>query len=104
MNYVTIRRWALKSGSDEETLLRLVQDEVVPAYRAQPGCLSLNLLRVHDTNSYFAITYWESKAAFDAWTGPDGQSWRDAYRPVLQRWLEMMAFQEEFDADLVIVG
>lgn len=104
MNFVTIRRWALKQGADEGALLALVRDEIVPAYRAQPGCLSLNLLRVYDSNSYFAITYWEDRAAFDRWVGPDGQTWRDTYRPVLERWLELMAFQEEHDADLVIVG
>lgn len=103
-NYVTLRRWALKDGADESAVLALVQDEIVPAYRRQPGCLSLNLLRVVTPPSYLAVTYWDSRASFEAWAGPPGEAWRDAYRATLERWLEMMAFQEEMEADLLIVG
>lgn len=103
-NYVTIRRWALKEGASEDDLLALVRDGIVPAYKRQPGCLSLNLLRVVEPRSYLAVTYWESHEAFDAWSGPEGQGWRDASRATLERWLELMVFQEEWDADLLIVG
>lgn len=103
-DYVTMRRWAIREGVDEAALLALVRDGIVPAYREQPGCLSLNLLRVNNPPSYLAVTYWESKAAFDAWAGAAGQTWRDDHRPTLERWLEMMVFQEEWDAELLVRG
>jgi hypothetical protein len=103
-NYVTIRRWTLKEGADEGAVLALVRDQIAPAYRSQPGCLSLNLLKLRDQPSYLAVTYWDSRASFDAWAGPPGQPWRDAYRPTLERWLELMAFQDDMEAELLVVG
>jgi quinol monooxygenase YgiN len=103
-NYVTMRRWALKEGAQEQALMDVVRDGIVPAYRKQPGCLSLNLLRVGAGPSYLAVTYWEDRGAFDRWAGPQGQGWRDAYGPTLERWLELMVFQEEWDAELLIAG
>ena len=103
-DYVTIRRWTLKEGADESALIALVRDGIVPAYKRQPGCLKLELLRVVDPASYLAVTYWESKAAFDAWAGDEGQSWRDAHRLTLERWLELMSFSDEWTADLLVSG
>lgn len=103
-DYVTIRRWALKPEHDEATLLSFVDGELAPAWRKIPGCLSLNLLRVRDQPSYLAVTYWETKAACDAWGGTAGQSWRDEHRAVLERWLDLMSYQDEIEADLLVVG
>jgi heme-degrading monooxygenase HmoA len=103
-NYVTVRRWAMKEGASEDDLVAVVRDGIVPAYRKQPGCLSLNLLRLTTGRAYLAVTYWESRAAFDAWAGPPGEPWRAEHRATLERWLELMVFQEEWDADLLIVG
>jgi heme-degrading monooxygenase HmoA len=103
-NYVTMRRWALKEGASEDDLVVVVREGIVPAYRAQPGCLSLNLLRLTSGRAYLAVTYWEGRAAFDAWAGPAGEPWRSEHRATLERWLELMVFQEEWDADLLIVG
>jgi hypothetical protein len=103
-DYVTIRRWGKKPGADEAILLAFVNDSLIPAWRQIPGCLSLNLLRVRDGGSYLAVTYWQSKDACDTWSGSGGQSWRDENRAVLARWLELMAFQDEMDADLLLVG
>jgi hypothetical protein len=103
-NFVTIRRWALREGANEDEVVRLVDDEIVPAYRRQPGCLSLNLLRVHNSPSFLAITYWENRTSYESWAGDAGQQWRDDYRPTLERWLGLMVFQEEMEADLLIVG
>jgi heme-degrading monooxygenase HmoA len=100
--YITIRRWALKEGVAESALVDLVRDGIIPAYKKQPGCLRLTLLRVNDPPSYLAMTHWESKAAYDRWAGDDGQSWRDEYRPTLERWLEIMSFQDEWETELVI--
>jgi heme-degrading monooxygenase HmoA len=101
---VTIRRWSLKAGNDEKALLSFVSDDLVPAWRKIPGCLSLNFLRVSDSASYLAVTYWESKGHVERWSGPEGQEWRETHRAVLERWLEFMAFQDEIEADLLVVG
>jgi heme-degrading monooxygenase HmoA len=103
-DFVTMRRWALKPGVDEATLLSFVNDGIVPAWRKIDGCLSLNLLRVRNPASYLAVTYWESKDALDRWSGVGGQSWRDEHRAVLERWLDLMVFQDEQEADLLVVG
>ena len=100
--YVTMRRWSLKEDADEAALIALVRDGIVPAYRRQPGCLKLALLRTADPVSYLALTYWESRAAFDAWAGEGGQRWRDEYRLTLERWLELMSFNEEWTADVLM--
>lgn len=101
---MTIRRWSLRDGADEAKLVALVRNEIIPAYKRQPGCLHLDLLRVTAGGSYFAFTRWESRAAFDAWAGPAGEEWRTAYRPALEKWLEMMAFNEDWDADAIVTG
>jgi heme-degrading monooxygenase HmoA len=66
--------------------------------------LSLNFLRVHGGSSYLAVTYWESKHASEAWAGADGAAWRQQHRSVLERWLDLMTFQDEIEADLLVVG
>lgn len=103
-DYVTIRRWSLKPEHDEASLLKFVNDGIVPAWRKIEGCLSLNLLRVRGSQSYLAVTYWESKARLDDWSGAGGQSWRDEHRTVLEQWLALMTFQDEVEADLLVVG
>jgi heme-degrading monooxygenase HmoA len=103
-NHVTIRRWSLKPGKDEPALLAYITGDIVPAWRKIPGCLSLNFLRVSDSVSYLAVTYWESKDDVERWTGPEGQPWRDQHRALLERWLDFMAFQNELEADLLVVG
>ncbi len=102
--FVTIRRWSLRAGADEAQLIALVRDAIIPAYKRQPGCLRLTLLRVSSGNSYLATTHWQDRAAFDAWAGPEGEQWRDAYRPALEQWLQMMVFNEEWDAEEIVAG
>src|SRR4051794_15822071 len=102
--YITFRRWLLKDDATEAALIALVRDEMVPAYRTQPGCERLELLRVasEDARCYLAITRWQTRAHFDAWAGEGGQTWRDNYRPILERWLQMMTFDQEFTAEEVL--
>ena len=102
--YVTHRRWQLKEDASEAALVALVRDEIAPAYRTQRGCNRLELLRVtsEDARSYLAITHWRSRAHFDAWADDGEQTWRDNYRRTLERWLQMMTFEEEFAAEHVI--
>jgi quinol monooxygenase YgiN len=102
--YVTLRRWSLKDGAEEKQLLDLVRDGIIPAYKSQPGCIRLALLRIADPLSYLAVTYWDSKASFDNWAGPAGQTWRDEYRPTLERWLDIMSFEQEWSADSLLSG
>ena len=100
--FATIRRWALKEGTTEEALLTFVTGKMIPAYRKIPGCLRQHLFRAGDPPSYVALTFWESKASADAWSGPAGQAWRDEHRETLARWLELMSFREELDAEVVV--
>ena len=102
--YVTFRRWRLNEDATEDAIVALVRDEITPAYRTQSGCNRLELLRVtsEEARSYLAITHWQSRAHFDAWAGEGGQTWRDNYRRTLERWLQMMTFEEEFAAEQVI--
>lgn len=102
--FVTIRRWALKEGATEPQLVEHVRDAIIPAYKEQPGCLDLELLRTSDAGSYLAITHWAGRSSFEAWAGPEGQTWRDRHRPTLERWLELMAFQAEWDAEELASG
>ncbi|MBI2724029.1 MAG: antibiotic biosynthesis monooxygenase [Chloroflexi bacterium] len=103
--YITLRRWTLKEGADEAALVALVRDGIAPAYKQQPGCKRLQLLRlIEQPQSYLAATVWDDKAAFERWAGPHGQSWRDAHRLTLERWLELMSFNEEWSADVVFAG
>ena len=102
--YVTIRRWSLKQGVPEEDLLKLVREGIIPAYKKQPGCLELELHRVDEPASYLAIARWESRDAYERWAGEGGQSWRDEYRPTLERWLEIMVFHEEWETEPMIRG
>ena len=104
MQFVTIRRWALKDGASETELVEHVRERLIPAYREQPGCLDLELLRTSDSRSYLAITHWDTRASFDAWAGAGGASWRARYADILERWLAMMAFQAEWDAEEVASG
>ena len=98
----TIRRWTLNEGFDEAELLAFVRDRLIPAYRSVTGCVRQHLFRAGGARSYVALTFWDSKESLDAWSGAGGQGWRDQHRDVLARWLEMMSFREEFDAEVVV--
>jgi heme-degrading monooxygenase HmoA len=75
---------------------------MIPAYRSVPGCIRQHLFRVGEPASYVALTFWDSKESMDAWTGPGGQAWREKHRDELARWLELMSFREEFDAEVMV--
>lgn len=102
--FITIRRWALKPDAAEPDLVTHVRDMIIPAYKEQPGCLQLELMRMSDTHSYLAITHWTDRASFEAWAGPSGETWRNRHRDTLNRWLELMAFEAEWDAEDIVSG
>jgi quinol monooxygenase YgiN len=101
--FVTFKRWRLKDGRQESELATLVQDEIIPAYRKLPGCLRLGLLRVEGSRSYLATQHWESRTARDATLNDASyRTWWDAYKPTLERWDQTMAFEEEWEAEVLL--
>ncbi len=100
--FATIRRWSLNDGASEADLLALVRERLIPAYKAVPGCLRQHLLRAGDQRSYLALTFWDSKGSADAWAGAAGEAWRQEHGETIARWLELMSFREEFDADVLV--
>jgi hypothetical protein len=76
----------------------LVREAILPAYKKLPGCLGLGLLRIEGTRSYLATQYWESRTAFEAATTAESYTiWWSAYLPVLEKWDEMMEFEDEWE-------
>lgn len=102
--YVTVRRWSLKEGVPERELMELVRDGIIPAYKEQRGCMELELLRVVEPPSYLAISRWESRDAYNHWAGDEGQPWRERHRATLERWIEIMVFQEEWETESLLRG
>lgn len=102
--YVTFRRWSLREGADEAALTALVREEIIPAYKRAGGVIVQELVRAGDPPSYLAVTVWRDRAAYDTWAGPGGQQWRDEHRRTLERWLDMMSFQDEMEGDLLVTS
>ena len=97
--FITFKRWALKDGSLESDLIDLVRKDIIPHFRKLPGCLRLGLLRIEGTRSYLALQYWESRESWEATTNSDYyRAWYEEYKPTLERWDELMTFEEEWEA------
>ncbi len=94
--FISVRKWTLKDGASEEALLSLVRDAVVPAYRLRPGCLKLALVRLQESRSFLAITYWADRRAA-ATRAPEG--WEQSYARVLEQWDRLMTFEEEWTGE-----
>lgn len=98
--FITYKRWALRADRDESELVELVREEIVPHFKKLPGCIRLGLLRVEGTRSYLALQYWESRKRWRETTGSDYyKTWYEEYLPILDRWDEIMEFEEEWDAE-----
>ncbi len=96
--FTTFKRWILKKGCHEDEVVALVREAIIPAYNKLPGCLGLGLLRIEGTQSYLAIQHWESRAAYDAAISSEAYSaWWSAYLPTLEKWDEMMTFEDEWE-------
>lgn len=102
--FITIRRWALKPAADEAALVAHVREAIIPAYKEQTGCLQLELLRTSQPPSYLAVTHWADRGSFESWAGAGGEAWRERHRATLERWLEMMTFEAEWDAEDIVSG
>ena len=98
--FITFKRWALRDGREEAELVELVREEIVPHFKKLPGCPGLGLLRILGTRSYLALQYWESRERWRETTGSDYyRTWYREYLPILDRWDEIIAFEEEWDAE-----
>ncbi|MCY3784780.1 MAG: antibiotic biosynthesis monooxygenase [Chloroflexi bacterium] len=98
--FVTYKRWSLKDGRRESDLLKLVREEFQPHYAKLNGCLGLGLLHIDGTRSYLTQQFWESRKRWHATTSSDDyQAWWQEYVPLLERWDEIMEFEDEWEAE-----
>ena len=69
--YARVTLAQLQPGKVEE-LLQFLQENVVPAAKAQQGFKGLLLLTDENTNKGIAVALWETKADMAASEAPDG--------------------------------
>lgn len=101
--FTTYKRWTLRPGRDESDLVELVRERIVPHFEKLQGCIGLGLLRIEGTRSYLALQYWESRERWSETIGSDYyKTWYEEYLPILDRWDEIMEFEEEWDAEDLI--
>ena len=98
--FVTFRRWIITDSAQEDAVVALVRDAIVPAYRQLPGCLKIGLLRIVGTNAYLATQHWHSRVAYEAaLAAPEYAQWRAAYEPALARWHALMTLAEAWETE-----
>ena len=101
--FVTYKQWRLKDGNQEADLVDLVRNEIIPHYARLDAPVLLGLQRIGDTRSYLALQQWHSRAAWEATTSSEAyQSWLAAYQPILMRWNQVMEFEDEWEAEVII--
>ncbi len=101
--FITFKRWSLRDGREESELFRLVREEIIPHYEKLPGCLRLGLLQIAGTRSYLALQHWKNRDTWRATVESDDyESWFQAYAPMLERWDELMIFEEEWESEDVL--
>jgi hypothetical protein len=98
--FTTFKRWTLRDGVHESEVVALIREAILPAYYQLTGCLGIGLLRIEGTHSYLATQYWESRAARDAAiTAESYAEWWSSYLPTLEKWDEMMTFDDEWETE-----
>ena len=101
--FITFKRWSLRDGRQESELVKLVREEIIPHYEKLPGCLRLGLLSIAGTRSYLALLHWKNRGAWRAaLQSDDYQAWYKAYKPMLERWDELVIFEEEWESEDVL--
>lgn len=101
--FVTYKRWRLQDGKAEADLVDLVCNEIVPHYAKLSESVRLGLQRIGNTQSYLALQRWDSRAAWETTTSSAFyQAWFAAYEPILARWNQLMAFEEEWVAEVIL--
>ena len=101
--FITFKRWSLRDRREESELVRLVREEIIPHYEKIPGYVRLGLLNIAGTRSYLALQHWKNRDAWRAAFQSDGnRAWYKAYKPMLERWNELMIFEEEWESEDVL--
>lgn len=101
--FVTYKRWRLKVGKQEADLVDLVRNDIIPHYARLEVDVVLGLHRISDTRSYLALQQWQSRAVWETTTSSKAyQSWLATYKPILMRWDQVMEFEEEWQAEVII--
>jgi quinol monooxygenase YgiN len=78
-----------------------VRNDIVPHYRKLEGCVRLGLQRITGTQSYLALQHWESREAWETTTTSDYyNSWFSEYQLMLERWNDLMEFEDEWEAEV----
>jgi hypothetical protein len=101
--FVTYKRWRLKDGKQEADLVDFVRDEIIPHYARLGVPVGIALHRIGDTRSYLALQQWQSRAAWETTTSSDlYRSWLGDYEPILLRWDQLMEFEVEWEAEVIL--
>lgn len=101
--FVTYKQWRLKDGKREADLVDLVRNEIAPHYAKLGGCVRLGLHRIRDIPSYLALQHWQSRADWETTTSSAFyQSWLGEYEPILAQWDQMMEFEDEWEAEVIL--
>ena len=75
----------------------------MPHFSKLPGCLRLGLLRIVGTRSYLALQSWQCRERWcEAMKSDYYRIWYREYAPILQRWDELMVFEQEWDTEDVL--
>jgi quinol monooxygenase YgiN len=98
---VLYKQWRLKDAKQQAALVDLVRNDIVPHYRKLEGCVRLGLQRITGTQSYLALQHWESREARETTTTSDYyNSWFSEYQLMLERWNDLMEFEDEWEAEV----
>ena len=90
----------MRNGRRESELVTLVREEVAPHFGRLTGCIRLGLLRIEDTRSYLALQYWiDSETWQETTSSVDYEAWLREYEPILDRWNEIMTFEDEWECE-----
>jgi hypothetical protein len=64
------------------------------------GRLRLGLLRIEGSRAYLATQHWESREACEAaLASASFEAWYDAYTPTLERFHQIMEFEEGWEVE-----
>ncbi len=102
MTYTTYKRWRLNPGTTVAQVAALVADGIAPHYRTLSSAVALGLEVIDGERAVLATQRWPSRAVFDAAMSSQGfTAWWDAYQPILQRWNELVTFDDEWATEVL---
>lgn len=98
--FITTKRWRLKEGRTERELLALIEGSIVPHYKQLSAAVRLGLWRIDGTRSYLDLQHWQSRADWEAARHSGTfDEWYRSYEPLLQRWDDLMEFEDEWETE-----